>query len=379
MTAVAAAGLLTSAPTWSQHLSVHGALPSYQPGQVLAAAEAAGLRGRGGAGFPLARKLRAAAQARGRPLVIANGTEGEPAVHKDATLLTRAPHLVLDGVALACLAVGARDAVVAVHPGPAEEALRAAVSERRERVRVHVVPRRYVAGEASALTRSVLGGPATPAVRDVPLAVRGPAGRPVLVQNVETLAALALHVRDPHRPPTVLLTVRGERTQVLEVPVGIRLGSVLALAGEPVPQAVLTGGYGGTWLPVPPALDVPVSHAAGTLGAGLVLALPPDVCGVAAVAQVARYLAGESAGQCGPCANGLPALAAALEALAAGDPPRGTVDRVRQLAGLVEGRGACGLPDGAALMVRSGLEAFAGDVATHLSGSCGRPAPELPR
>lgn len=374
-------GLLAGPRTVShgEHVAAHGPLPGYAAADLLAIAEAAGLRGRGGAGFPLARKLRTAAAARGRPLVIANGTEGEPAVLKDATLLRHAPHLVLDGLALACRVVGAREAVVALHPGPAAQALQAAAAQRPERVRVHLVPRGYVSGEASALTRSVLGGPALPVVRDVPLAVRGPQGRPVLVQNVETLAALALHARHPDRCPTVLLTVRGQRVQVLEVPVGTTVGTVLDVAGESDVQAVLTGGYAGTWLAAPQVLDVPVSHAAGTLAAGLLLALPGASCGLAAMAQVMGYLAGETAGQCGPCVNGLPAMAAAVAALAAGDPPAGTVDRVRRLAGLVDGRGACGLPAGAALMVRSALEAFADDVAVHLSAPCGRPAPALPR
>jgi NADH:ubiquinone oxidoreductase subunit F (NADH-binding) len=381
MTTSTRAGLLagTSTVSHTEHLSLHGPLPAHDAAEVIHLAERAGLRGRGGAGFPLARKLRTAADARGRPLVIANGTEGEPAVLKDSTLLRHAPHLVLDGLALACRAVGAREAVVAVHPGPAAQALQAAASQRPERVRLHQAARGYVAGEASALTRSVLGGPALPAVREVPLAVRGPKGRPVLVQNVETLAALALHARHPDRLPTALLTVRGRRTLVLEVPVGTTIGTVLDIAGEADVQAVLAGGYAGTWLASPYALGAPVSHAAGTLAAGLLLALPHDVCGLAAVAQVMGYLAGETAGQCGPCLNGLPALAAAVAALAAGDPPTGTVDRVRRLAGLVDGRGACGLPDGAALMVRSALEAFDQDVAGHLSAHCGRRAPELPR
>jgi NADH:ubiquinone oxidoreductase subunit F (NADH-binding) len=365
--------------SYDEYLDAHGPLPALTAGEIRGAVEAAGLRGRGGAGFPLARKMRTAAEAPGRPLVIANGTEGEPAIAKDASLLMHVPHLVLDGLALAVRAVGGRHAVVAVHPGLAAEAIKLAVSQRRDRVRVHVVPPGYVSGEASAVTSSVLGGDALPTVRDVPLAVRGPRGRPVLVQNVETLAALAIQARHPGRPTTVLLTVRGREVQVLEVPVGVTIGAVLDIAGETDVQAVLAGGYAGIWLPAPRALDVPVSHAAGTLGAGLLLALPHDVCGVAGVAQVTRYLAGQSAGQCGPCINGLPALAVAWEALAAGDPPAATLARIERLANLVDGRGACGLPGGTAAMVRTALEAFAEDIGVHLTAHCGRRSPELPR
>jgi len=380
VTVTSALGLLAEPGSLDigDHLALHGPLPSHDAEALLSLAEREDLRGRGGAGFPLARKLRTAAAARGRPLVIANATEGEPAIRKDATLLAVAPHLVLDGVVLACRAVGAREGVVAVHPGPGATALRAAVGQRSERPQVHEVPRSYVAGESSALTRSVLGGPALPVAGDVPLAVRGPGGRPVLVQNVETLAALALHARYPGRRPTTLLTVRGHDVQVLELPMGASIGSVLALAHEHDAQAVLVGGYTGTWLPTPFALDVPMSHAAGTLGAGLLLALPHDVCTLTAVSALTRYLASQSAGQCGPCANGLPALAACMEALAAGNAPGGTLDRLLRLAGLVEGRGACGLPDGVASMLRSALDCFASDVEVHLSSGCGRAPAELP-
>jgi NADH:ubiquinone oxidoreductase subunit F (NADH-binding) len=113
---------------------------------------------------------------------------------------------------------------------------------------------------------------------------------------------------------------------------------------------------------------------AGSPGAGLVAALPGDACGLAETARVARYLAGESAGQCGPCVFGLGAIAGEVEALAAGRYFR--PDRLRRWMAQAEGRGACRHPDGAVRMVRSALEVFGAEVDRHSRGwCCGRRPP----
>jgi NADH:ubiquinone oxidoreductase subunit F (NADH-binding) len=376
----------------AEHRAQHGALsaPERRDAKRLQHALArAGIRGRGGAGFPAARKLAVGAESGRRGTLIANAAEGEPASLKDRTLLVRSPHLVLDGAQLAARAMRAREVVVALHAGGPRSVVDRALAERDDAVPVRVleVPERYVAGEASALARAAAGGPSLPVLHDAPLAVRGPSGRPTVVLNAETLADLALYLRHgpewygavgtPDEPGTVLVTVRatGAEPTVLEVPLGTPLGAVV-----PGPaQALLVGGYFGAWLPAPAALDVPLSHAGlraagGTLGAGVLVALSPDECGLRATAEVVRYLAGQSAQQCGPCLNGLPAMAEELAVLAAGTATLRTVDRLTRLCGLVTGRGLCHHPDGTAALVRSALMVFAGDVAAHLRGGCGRPA-----
>ncbi|MGB8649988.1 MAG: NADH-ubiquinone oxidoreductase-F iron-sulfur binding region domain-containing protein, partial [Mycobacteriales bacterium] len=248
-------------------------------------------------------------------------------------------------------------------------------------------------GEASALAGAAAGGPSRPVLHDQPLAVRGPDGRPTVVLNAETLAGLALYllrgaawygeVGTRDEPGTLLLTVRSDRTRpvVLELPLGTPVRVALDAAGVQGLdlQAVLVGGYFGAWLPAPDVLDVPLSHDAlrqvgGVLGAGLVAGLSSEECGLRATAEAVRYLAGESARQCGPCLNGLPAMAAAMDALAAGTPPSGVLERLSRWCGLVSGRGLCHHPDGTAALVRSALTVFADDVRTHLAGGCGRPA-----
>jgi len=183
-------------------------------------------------------------------------------------------------------------------------------------------PDRFVAGEESAVVAAVEGRRALP--RDTPRRVveAGVRGRPTLVQNVETLAHLALIARHgagwfrdlgtSDEPGTLLATVSGAVAApgVQEIPHGLPLRSLVALAGgpsEPV-QALLVGGYHGTWLPAS-LVDTPMSRAAlrplgASPGAGVVVVLPLSRCGLVESARIAGYLAEQSAGQCGPCVNG---------------------------------------------------------------------------
>ena len=377
---------------------------------LIAEVERAGLTGRGGAAFPAGRKLRSvAARARRGAVLIANGMESEPASAKDASLLARVPHLVLDGVALAAAAVSADHAYLCVHRDAQAEVLAAAVADRSGRdpvpVTVTVLPARYTASEASALVHHLNGGPAVPLFTPPRQSERGVRGRPTQVSNVETHANVALisrygagwfrSVGVSAAPGSALVTLSGAvpRPGVWEIALGTPLRDVLALsgAGPSGVQAVLTGGYYGTWLAGPAALGAPasaagLSAAGGTFGAGIMLVLPPGGCGLAETARVARYLAGQSAGQCGPCLHGLPEIATAFERLAfGGTSGRGGAHAVRdlhQLSGLVAGRGACHLPDGVARLAASALRVFSDDVRRHERGPCaaarGRPVFPVP-
>jgi NADH:ubiquinone oxidoreductase subunit F (NADH-binding) len=219
------------------------------------------------------------------------------------------------------------------------------------------------------------------------LAQRGLRGVPTLVQNVETLAHLALIVRygaawfrsagTPAEPGTMLVTMLGAVREpgVLEVGIGTPVGQLLELAGgaSAPPQALLLGGYFGAWVDAAEASGLPFSSAgladlsAGP-GAGLIAVLPAGACGLAETARVVRYLAGESAGQCGPCLFGLPAIAGQVERLADGygaDP-----GLLRRWLGQVDGRGGCAHPDGAVRLVRSALRTFGAEMERHAAGRC---------
>jgi NADH:ubiquinone oxidoreductase subunit F (NADH-binding) len=365
-----------------EHIRLYG--PLEPVADLVATLESSGLRGRGGGGFPVAQKLAAVAAQRGRPVVVVNATEGEPASSKDRALLRLVPHLVLDGAAAAAAAIGAREIVVGLARGSNDErdALVAALKERRDRVRwrVSAVADGFVAGEETALVSSLSGKEPKPTMKPPYPFERGLRGAPTLVQNVETLAHVALIARfgsgwfrsvgTEAEPGTALVTLSGavRRPGVYEIELGTRVSQLIEQAGgatEPL-SAFLVGGYFGGW-----TRDTahPLTVAAG-LGAGVVVAFPADACGVREGARVTRYLANESAGQCGPCVHGLAALASGLEDIAAGK----TSDRPLQLARWaqqVTARGACRHPDGAARFVNSTLAVFGEEVALHLrTGRC---------
>jgi NADH:ubiquinone oxidoreductase subunit F (NADH-binding) len=367
--------------------------------ELIAIVEASGLTGRGGAAFPAGPKLRAVADRRGRrrPVVLVNGAEGEPASGKDRGLLQAVPHLILDGAVLAAGAVGAREVVIAVGAQAplAEAALAAALAERKRNridpplsISVVTVPAGFVTGEETALVRFVNGGPAKPTFIPPRPFERGVGGAATLVLNVETFAHLALIARygsdwfrevgTTREPGSTLVTITGAvaRPGVHEVGLGTTFTSLVDEAGgltAPV-SALLVGGYFGSWLRAETAmglrlLDADLAPHGAALGARAIVAFPARACALHEVARVARYLAEESAGQCGPCVHGLAAIASGVErvASATGD------DRAKLTRWLetVRGRGACRHPDGATRFVASALDVFADEVELHLSrGRC---------
>jgi NADH:ubiquinone oxidoreductase subunit F (NADH-binding) len=353
----------------------------------------AGLTGRGGAGFPTGRKF---ASVNGRkPVVIGNGAEGEPLSRKDAVLLARAPHLVLDGLQIAAETINA-DKVVLYVPARSATTVRNAIAERASArldprpVKFVEAPDTFVAGEESAVVRRVEGGPALPRDRTVLISVSGVRGRPTLVNNVETLAHVALIARngpdwfrsvgDPAEPGTMLITLSGlaTRKRIIELATGTPLTDVLERGGVTDTQevgAVLVGGYHGHWIPADALKRIRLSRAGlssvgASPGAGVVHALSVDECGLARTAEIVAYLAEQGARQCGPCRNGLPRLAQLLDDLAYGRVDDGLLDDLHRMLGLVDGRGSCRHPDGTVRFVRSALTAFATDVARHRSGAC---------
>lgn len=378
--------------TLAAHQKSYGPLPSIGA-ELIPMLTEAGLSGRGGAGFPSARKF---AAVRGRkPVVAGNGAEGEPLSRKDTQLVKRAPHLVLDGLAAAAAAIGA-DAVYLYLHADAVPTVNKALAERRsvglDRHRVAVIeaPDRFVAGEESAVTRYLEGGPPLPRDRTVLTAVSGVRGRPTLVNNVETLAHIALIARfgpqwfrsvgDDDDPGTMLVTLSGALNHhgVVEVPTGIPLTDLLAGAGGTELsnlQAVLIGGYHGSWIAAAEFGGAHLSRSAlkrfgATPGAGIIHGLGTRDCGLEATAEITAYLAEQSARQCGPCLRGLPQLAELVGKLAQGRANDHLIKEIRRMTGLVEGRGACRHPDGTARMVRSALTAFAGDIDRHRRRQC---------
>jgi NADH:ubiquinone oxidoreductase subunit F (NADH-binding) len=387
----------------SGHIATHGAVAiptrgdhSWKAGMFRAVAES-GLLGRGGAGFAAAAKWDAVYRDPRRPMVVVNAMEGEPASDKDRVLLTYSPHLILDGAEVAAAVIGASEIVICIadHNGSAASSIEAAIGERRQagmtarRMSVERPPGRYVTGEESALVSWLNHRPALPILRidkSVPLNV---ARRSVLVHNAETLCQIALIARHGpewfrqagtlEAPGSTLVTVTGavRSPGVLEVELGTPVAEILGRAGADVDlSAVLVGGYGGAWLDASrlatPYAPGPLADAGATHGVGVVIALPATSCGIAETARIVRYMAGESAGQCGPCVFGLPTIADDLEQLAIGRADVEALDRIQRRSAVIVGRGGCRHPDGVVRVVRSALEVFVADAMAHAEG---RPCP----
>ena len=376
------------------HEEVHGPVGPLSPASLLRLVVGIELKGKGGAAFPFARKLRAVLESAEKrdlpPVVVVNATEGEPASWKDKVLLTRAPHLILDGAAIAAYALDAEEIVIGVaDDGVGEGSLAAALAERRMPVQTGIVtvPHRFISGEGGALVRGINGEAHIPPGRKQRASDSGVAGLPTLLSNAETYAQLAVAARlgpyeyasvgTAEEPGTVLLTVTGSagRPAVVECPAGTPLREVLELCEVPVGPGVLVGGYHGKWITAEAAARAEISRkalteAGGTLGAGIIIPLGADTCPLGEVAQVVQYLAGESAGQCGPCRLGLPDLARSMDLVVAGS---AATEVVRAAAGAVRGRGACSHPDGTSRFATSALEVFADEVAAHATrDGCGR-------
>jgi NADH:ubiquinone oxidoreductase subunit F (NADH-binding) len=366
------------------HLARYGPLPSLSLDSVLRAVRDSGLTGRGGAGFPTAIKVRAVADGARRPVVVGNGMEGEPLSSKDSVLLTRNPHLVLDGLEVLASAMRARRAILAT--GPDVDPAPARAAARRRRVDVVPLEGGFVAGQETALVNRLNGGAGVPRDPFTRVTESGVDGRPTLVLNAETLAQVALVVRygadwfrsagTAEDPGTSLFTLTGavDHPGVVEAPRGSSLRDVLQPARPQDPMAVLVGGYHGAWVPGSD-LDVRLTREdlapyRASVGAGVLHVLDDTTCPIGFAADVVDYLASESARQCGPCLNGLPRMAHDLKRLAAGVRDRRLPTEVQRMATLVSGRGACAHPDGTARFVGSTLDVFRAHVAAHLDGWC---------
>jgi NADH:ubiquinone oxidoreductase subunit F (NADH-binding) len=374
----------------AEHQRRLGSLPPAQ-GTLIHAIERSSLRGKGGAAFPVATKWRAVASQRaGSPVVVANGGEGEPLSRKDRMLMEQRPHLVIDGALLAADAVGADDVVLYVgadHAG-AIQAMHRATTERpaseRARLRLMSVPVRYVSGEETAAVHFINEGIALPTSIPPRPYERGVDGRPTLVQNVETLAHVALIARFGDEwfrslghgtaAGTTLVTVGGAvpQTVLIEIPQGLPLADAINAAGGLTSEsdAVLVGGYYGGWVESGAAwglaLDAePLRRLGYSLGCGVIAVLPSGRCGVVETARILAYLAHESARQCGPCTFGLRAIAAAAGRVSSLVATPGDLERIQRWAGQLAGRGACRHPDGAAGLLASALRVFGAEFLLH--------------
>jgi NADH-quinone oxidoreductase subunit F len=350
-----------------------------------------GLRGRGGAWFPAARKWRAVRVEEGEPFVMANGAEGEPGSIKDRSLMLTRPADVLRGLALAARAVGASEAVVFLKASfrACAERLAAALEDEPPaglRVSIRHGDDSYITGEETAALEALEGRRPWPRPKPPQPSAVGFRGRPTLVQNVETLARVPAALLDPEgyrRRETTLVSLWGavRRPGVYEVALGTPLASVLEqYAGGTVEKVGMVFPAGPSAPPLGPAdlgttLDPDALKAAGSaLGTASVLVVGASACPLAVAASLASFFERESCGQCPPCAMGTASLARILRAVESGGARARDLADVPDVSGFLSMHGYCAHGRTAAASVTGLLARFRGDVEAHLAaGACPRP------
>ena len=349
------------------------------PAGALAEVRAAGLRGRGGAGFLTADKWQlAAGTPADRRYVVANGYGADPAARTDAVLLERDPYSVIEGLAVAAWAIGADSAIIAVRATETEairrlEAALGAAEEagfigsdvldsgRELNVEVRPVQGAYMLGEETVLLKALEGKRGQPEQRPPHPAERGLFGRPTVVQNVQTLALAAWILREgaaafraigsPDAPGTILVHVRGAGgAGVAEVPLGTTIRTILGLVGakastSPDPKALLVGGPSGGILPAD-LLDTPYSfdelRAAGAhVGSGSIVATGPQADVLELAELLTRFCASEACGKTIPCRIGTRRLEEIAVRINAGTPRPTDADLLTDLSADIVASGLC--------------------------------------
>jgi NADH-quinone oxidoreductase subunit F len=389
------------------------------PADIIEDLTAAGLRGRGGAGFPTGRKWQSILAAGGRHhYVVCNAAEGEPGTFKDRALLRANPYQVLEGVIAAARTVNAFEAYVALKASfiPELERVGTALAEIDEagwltdlEIRIVTGPEEYLLGEEKALLEVIEGNDPLP--RWLPPYLHGlfatapqlgwqahelegghrgeHLANPTLVNNAETLAQAAWILANGAKafralgtdssPGTVISTVVGDvsRPGVLEVPMGTRLGDVIGRCGGPLPgrrvKAIFPGVAGAAL--TGDALDLPLTHedmeAAGSaLGAGGFMVYDDSACMVEVVTTLSRFLYVESCGQCLPCKLGTGDITSALESIRDGEGSDRELDMITERLRIVADANRCYLPVQEQKLVSSVLRSFPEDIASHLAGRC---------
>jgi NADH-quinone oxidoreductase subunit F len=407
-----APGSLASYREHGGYAGLERAITTLAPEMVIAEIEAAGLRGRGGSGFPTAAKWRAARDATGeRTIVVANVMGADPSALGDRVLAEANPHMILEGALVAAYAVGASEAIIAVRRdwSLAIERLRSAVAEATGahfagylvlgtdtsiQLTVWEGSGAYVAGEETALLNALAGDRGMPAIRPPFPAISGLRGAPTVVQNAETLAHVAwiashspeafASTGTPTSRGTKLVTVMGKVAEpgLIEVPLGISIGEVIDAAGgaSGTPKAAFIGGPGGGAIPAASfatALDYePLADAGAIVGSGSVLVADTSTCMVDAARFFVDFSAREACGKAVPCRIGTRRLVETLDRILAATPRPNDFVLLRELSRKMSDTALCKLERLAPSPILTTLDHFGGEYRAHaergecLAGSC---------
>ncbi|MFI5040234.1 MAG: NuoF family protein [Acidimicrobiales bacterium] len=388
--------------------ALRSAVWGMRPEDVIDEVVRSGLRGRGGAGYPTGLKWQTVAKASGdgRNYVICNADEGDPGAFMDRSVLESDPHRVLEGMAIAAYAVGARHGYVyvraeyplaitrlhvAIRQAEAHGLLGARVAD--SAFEFHVETRlgggAYVCGEETALIASVEGGRGTPRPRPPYPAASGLWGRPTLINNVETFANVPAIVENgaawfrargtPTSPGTKVFALAGRIVNggIVEVPMGISLRTIVFEIGGGIPdggrfKAVQTGGPSGGFLPEQ-FLDMPVDYESlgkvgSIMGSGGMIVMDDNSCMVDMAKYFVDFCRDESCGKCVPCRVGTVQMHNLLTRITRLEATADELAMLERLCGMVRETSLCGLGQNAPNPVVSSLRYFREEYLAHIEG-----------
>lgn len=385
------------------------ALNDMTPEEVQREVIDSGLRGRGGAGFPTGKKWSFVPRNLPGPrYLICNCDEMEPGTYKDRVLLERNPHLLVEGMALACYALDVHHAFIFVRYGyeQAAENLRQSIAAAQRggflgdnilgnnfnlTIDVHQSAGRYICGEETALINALEGVRANPRAKPPFPAVKGLWGQPTVVNNVETLANIPAIINGgalwwkglaaiPEAAGTKLFCVSGHvmNTDCFELPLGTPLGAIIdgpcgGMRSGSSFKACIPGGastpyFTDSHLSVPMDFD-PVAEAGSRLGTGGIVVFDQNTCMVAATLNLVRFFARESCGWCTPCREGLPFVRHTLERIESGRGEPRDIEILREHVQMLN-YSFCALAPGAMGPVDGLLKHFGDELQEHIQSRC---------
>ena len=380
-------------------------LTSMTPEQVISEIELAGLRGRGGGGFPTARKWRSCRQAQGSPkYVICNGDEGDPGAFMDRAVMEGNPHSVIEGMLIGAYAIGSSNGYIYVrneYPLSVER-LKHAIEQAGELgllgqnilgssfsfdIRINRGGGAFVCGESTALMASLEGRIGEPRAKYVHTVETGLWGKPTNLNNVETWANVPAIINNGAKWFANIGTEKSKGTKVfslvgkvvntglVEVPMGIPLRRIIDEIGGGIRdgkkfKAVQTGGPSGGCIPAQ-HLDARVdfdelTKLGSMMGSGGMIVMDEDTCMVRIAKYFTDFLRNESCGKCTPCREGLAQMFYVLDRITDGEGQLGDVEKLEELAELLEGTALCALGRTAANPVLSTIRYFRDEYDAHI-------------
>lgn len=385
--------------------AIYKALTEMTPDEVIEEVGKAGLRGRGGGGFPTAFKWRAARQAQGdQKYVICNADEGDPGAFMDRSLLEGDPHAVIEGMMIAGYAVGADKCIVYVRAEYplAVERLTAAIEKAREYgllgenifntafnydIEIRIGAGAFVCGEETALINSVEGKRGEPRQKPPYPAEAGLFGKPTVINNVETFGNIApiilkgsewfAKVGTEKSNGTKVFALAGDisNTGIVEVPIGTSLRKVVENIGGGVPnkkafKAAQIGGPSGGCIPSE-LFEIPLDYnnlteIGAMMGSGGLIVLDENTCMVDIAKFFLEFTVDESCGKCTPCRVGTRRLYELLEKITEGKGTMEDIDKLEELCYHIKENSLCGLGQSAPNPVLSTLKFFRDEYVAHV-------------